>query len=319
MKPLHRVSTRDLEIGYYDVGSGPAVVLLHGFPYDIHAYTEVTPLLVEHGLRVVVPYLRGCGATRFLRPGTPRSAAPSAFAADLVGLLDALRLDHAVLAGFDWGGRTAYASAALWPRRCAGLVISGSYLKHRQGHATGLAEARRECALWYQYYFLTERGRAGLINNRRAIAELLWRQWSPGWQFTAAEFERTAEAFDNPDWVDIALHNYRHRLAGAEADPQHAELARRLEAAGPITAPAITLDGASHGVDSVPEGGQAWEPHFAGAWAHRLVPAAGHNIPQEQPGAFADAVLAVTKGQLASPLTSHPSALPQAREFGWPA
>jgi pimeloyl-ACP methyl ester carboxylesterase len=294
MEPLRRARTSDLEVGYYQAGSGPVVVLLHGFPYDIHACADVAPLLVDRGLQVVVPYLRGCGATRFLRTATPRSAAPVAFALDLVEMLDALGFDRAVFAGFDWGGRTALASAALWPGRCAGLVVGGSYLNRQDDRAHGLAAAERECALWYQYYFLTERGRLGLTENRRGITELLWRQWSPGWGFTSTEFERTAEAFDNPDWVDIALHNYRHRLAGAEGDPRHATLARRLATTGPISAPTLTLDGEAHGVLSAPDR-RAWRPHFAGPWGHRVVAGAGHNIPQEQPEAFADAVVSVAR------------------------
>jgi pimeloyl-ACP methyl ester carboxylesterase len=292
MGPLRCVSTSDLKIGYYQAGSGPIVVLLHGFPYDIHAYVDVAPLLVGRGLRVVVPYLRGCGATHFLHTETPRSAAPVAFALDLLEMLDALDIDRAVFAGFDWGGRTARAGAALWPRRCAGLVVGGSYLNRRADSALGLAGAERECALWYQYYFLTERGRVGLTENRRGIAELLWRQWSPGWKFTDAEFERTAEAFDNPDWVEIALHNYRHRLAGDAGDPRHAALARRLAATGPISAPTVTLDGGMHGVPSATDG-RAWSGAFDGTWVHRVVPEAGHNIPQEQPRAFADAVVSI--------------------------
>jgi pimeloyl-ACP methyl ester carboxylesterase len=294
MAPVQRVETPVLTVGYYDVGTGPAVVLLHGFPYDIHSYADVAPMLAAAGFRVIVPYLRGCGATRFCDATLPRTNEQAALASDIIELLDCLDLPQAVLAGFDWGARAACAAAALWPERCIGLVSAGGYVLHDLERATIPAAPERECGLWHQYYLATERGRAGLTANRRELARLLWRQWSPRWRFSAAEFERTAAAFDNPDWVEVALHNYRHKLGAAPGDSRYAEPARRLQGMPRIEVPTITLDGGAHGVIP-PSDGSQWSACFRRHLAHRVVAGAGHNIPQEQPGAFAEAVLALIR------------------------
>jgi pimeloyl-ACP methyl ester carboxylesterase len=294
MTPVQRAETSMLTVSYYDVGTGPAVVLIHGFPYDIHAYADVAPMLAAAGFRVIVPYLRGCGATRFRDATVPRTAEQAALASDIIDLLDCLDLPQAVLGGFDWGARAACAAAALWPERCTGLVSAGGYVIHDLERATIPAAPERECALWYQYYLATERGRAGLTANRRELARLLWRQWSPLWRFSEAEFERTAAAFDNPDWVEVALHNYRHKLGAVPGDSRYADLARQLQGMPRIEVPAVTLDGGAHGVVPASDGSQ-WRAYFRCHFEHRVAAGAGHNIPQEQPRAFAEAVLALTK------------------------
>jgi pimeloyl-ACP methyl ester carboxylesterase len=292
MAPIRYVDTDALRVGYYEVGEGPAVVLLHGFPYDIHAYGAVAPALAAAGCRVIIPYLRGYGATRYLTPQTVRSGEQAALAADLLGLLDALDLPDAVLAGFDWGARVACSVAAIWPERCRGIVSVGGYAIQDVVGAGLPRPPGAERALWHQYYFLTERGRSGLARHRRALAELLWREWSPKWDFSPAEFERTAAAFENPDWVDTVVHNYRYRMGYAPGAPKYADLADRLAALPPVEVPAITVDGGAHGVLSASDG-QAWTGRFLGPWEHRTVAGAGHNVPQEQPEEFAEAVLAV--------------------------
>jgi pimeloyl-ACP methyl ester carboxylesterase len=294
MAPVRHAETSVLTVGYCDIGSGPAVILLHGFPYDIHAYADVAPMLAEAGLRVIVPYLRGHGATGFRDAALRRTAEQAALASDIIELLDCLDLPQAVLAGFDWGARAACAAAALWPERCAGLVSAGGYVLHNLRRAMIPAPPEREYGLWHQYYFATERGRAGLTANRRELARLLWRQWSPQWRFSTAEFERTAESFDNPDWVEVVLHSYRHKLGAAPGDARYAERTRCLLDMPRIEVPAVTLDGGAHGVNP-PSDGRQWSAHFPRHVAHRVVAGAGHNIPQEQPAAFADAVLALTK------------------------
>jgi pimeloyl-ACP methyl ester carboxylesterase len=291
MAPVRRVETSVLTVGYYDVGTGPAVVLLHGFPYDIHAYADVAPMLAAQGFRVIVPYLRGCGATRFLDATFPRTAEQAALASDIIDCLD---LPQAVLGGFDWGARAACAAAALWPGRCAGLVSAGGYVIHDLERATIPAAPERECALWYQYYLATERGRVGLTVYRRELARLLWRQWSPRWAFGDAEFERTAAAFDNPDWVEVALNNYRHKLGAVPGDSRYADRALQLQGLPRIEVPTITLDGGAHGVLPASDGSE-WSAFFPRHLEHRVVAGAGHNIPQEQPRAFAEAVLALVR------------------------
>lgn len=287
---LRRVDTDVLTVGYSDVGSGPSVVLLHGFPYDVHAYLAVVPILAAAGCRVIVPYLRGCGATRYRSQSTARSGEQAALAADVLGLLEALDLSDVVLAGFDWGARAACASAVLWPERCRGLVSAGGYAIQHVRRAFTPLPPEAERALWYQYYLLTDRGRRGLTRHRRALAELLWREWSPGWSFTTEDFARTAPAFDNPDWVATVIHNYRYRLGAEPGDPNYAVLADRLAALPAIEIPTITLDGGAHGVLAATDG-RVWAERFIGRWEHRTIPEAGHNIPQEQPDAFAAAVL----------------------------
>lgn len=292
LEPLRHVDAGALNIAYYEEGpaDGPVAVLLHGFPYDIHSYVDVAPLLAGRGCRVIVPYLRGYGATRFLDAMTPRSGEQAAIGADLKALMDALGIKRAVLAGYDWGGRAANVVAALWPDRCIGLVSVNSYQIQDIANAMVPLNPAREVALWYQYYFQLERGRAGLAANRREIARILWRQWSPNWHFDQATFDRTALAHDNPDYVDIVIHSYRHRFARAEGDPQYADLQRRLAALPPITVPTITLDGDADGVSPATDG-TATGAKFSGRRNHRVIPRAGHNLPQEEPQAFAAAVM----------------------------
>jgi pimeloyl-ACP methyl ester carboxylesterase len=296
LEPLRNVDAGVLNIAYYEAGpaDGRAVLLMHGFPYDVHAYVDVAPQLAAQGCRVIVPYLRGYGPTRFRDRTTPRSGEQAALGADLLALIDALGIKRAVVAGYDWGGRAACVVAALWPERCIGLVSLNSY--NIQDIAKAMVPARpdREVPLWYQYYFQLERGRAGLAANRRDIAKLLWQQWSPNWQFDDACFERTAIAHDNPDYVDVVIHSYRHRFGLAEGDPRYAELQRKLAAQPPITVPTITLDGEEDGV-IFPTDGRASAPKFTGPRVHRVIPRAGHNLPQEAPEAFAAAVLELIK------------------------
>jgi pimeloyl-ACP methyl ester carboxylesterase len=296
LEPLRRVDAGVLNIAYYEEGpaEGPVVMLLHGFPFDIHSYVDVVPLLAARGCRAIVPYLRGYGPTRFLDQTTPRSGEQAAIGADLIALMDALGISRAVLAGYDWGGRAACVAAALWPDRCTGLVSVNSYLIQDIAKAMVPAKPEREVAYWYQYYFQLERGRAGLAANRREIARILWRQWSPNWHFDDATFDRTAAAHDNPDYVDIVIHSYRHRFGLADGDPRYAGLQRRLAALPAITVPAITLDGDADGV-APPTDGTASAAKFAGRRNHHVIPRAGHNLPQEEPEAFAGAVMELIK------------------------
>ncbi|WP_409363408.1 alpha/beta fold hydrolase [Bradyrhizobium sp. AUGA SZCCT0274] len=281
-----------LKIAYYEAGpaDGPVVMLMHGFPYDIHTYVDVAPQLAAEGCRVIVPYLRGYGPTRFRDKATRRSGEQAALGADLMALMDALGIKRAVFAGYDWGGRAACIGAALWPERCIGLVSVNGYNIQDIANAMVPARPDREVALWYQYYFQLERGRAGLAADRRGIAKLLWQQWSPNWHFDDACFERTAVAHDNPDYVEVVIHSYRHRYGLAEGDPQYADLQRRLAAQPAIVVPTITLDGDGDGVSPATDGSKS-APKFAGRRVHRVVPRAGHNLPQEEPEAFAAAVL----------------------------
>ncbi len=269
--------------------AGRPVVLLHGFPYDVHAYGGVAPLLAAQGLRVIVPHLRGFGPTRFLSDQTPRSGQQAALGADLLALLDALRIPQAVVAGYDWGGRAACVVSALWPQRVRGLVSVNGYNLQDIARSGQPAAPDTEHRLWYQYYFHGERGRAGLAANRRDMARLLWRLWSPHWPFGDADFERTAPSFDNPDFVDVVIHSYRHRFALVAGDPALEEIERRLAAQPGIAAPAITLEGDADGVST---GGAPKPGQFTGRHEHRVVTGGiGHNLPQEAPEAFAQAVL----------------------------
>jgi len=292
LDPLRSIDAGVLNIAYYEEGpaDGPAAVLLHGFPYDIHSYVDVAPLLAAKGCRVIVPYLRGYGPTRFLDAAAPRSGEQAAIGADLIALIDALAIKRAVFAGYDWGGRAACVAAALWPERCAGLVAVNGYLIQDIANAMNPASPAREVAYWYQYYFQIERGRAGLAANRGEIARILWRQWSPNWLFDETTFERTALAFDNPDYVDVVIHSYRHRYGLADGDPRYAELERALAMLPVIAVPTITLDGDADGVNPATDG-TAHAAKFTNRRAHRVIPRAGHNLPQEQPKAFADAVM----------------------------
>jgi len=296
LEPLRQVDAGVLSIAYYEAGpaDGPAVMLMHGFPYDIHSYVDVAPQLAAQGCRVIVPYLRGYGPTRFRDPATPRSGEQAAVGADMMALMDALRIRRAVFAGYDWGGRAACVGAALWPERCIGLVCVNSYLIQDIANAMAPLRPEREVALWYQYYFQLERGRAGLAANRREIARILWTDWSPNWPFDDACFERTAVAFDNPDYVDVVIHSYRHRFGLADGDPQYADIQRRLSALPAITVPTITLDGEGDGVAPATDG-TASATKFTGRRVHRVVSRAGHNLPQEAPEAFVAAVMELIK------------------------
>ena len=297
LEPLEHTGAGVLNIWYYDEGpaNGPVVILLHGFPYDVHSYVDVVPLLTAKGCRAIVPYLRGYGPTRFRDESTPRSGEQAAMGADVIALMDAIGVKSAIFCGYDWGGRGACVAAALWPERCAGLVSVNGYNIIDISRANIPSKPEREAAIWYQYYFHSERGRAGLTTYRKEIGKLLWTQWSPKWAFDAATFERTATAYDNPDYVDIVVHSYRHRFGLAPGDPRYADLERRLAALPPIQAPAITLDGDSDGVIPATDG-KAAAPRFKGPRSHRIVPGAGHNLPQEAPEAFAAAILDLVQG-----------------------
>ena len=292
LEPLRHIDAGVLDVAYFEAGpaDGPVVMLLHGFPYDIHSYVDVAPQLAAKGCRVVVPYLRGYGPTRFRDSATPRSGEQAAMGADLMALMDALHIERAVFAGYDWGGRAACVGAALWPERCIGLVSVNGYLIQDIAKAMVPAKPEREVPLWYQYYFQLERGRAGLAADRRGIARILWQQWSPNWYFDDAVLERTALAHDNPDYVDVVIHSYRHRFGLADGDPRYADIQRRLAALPVITVPAITLDGDADGVVPATDG-DAQAGKFTGRRTHRVIPGAGHNLPQEEPEAFAAAVM----------------------------
>ena len=292
MQSLKKINAGVLEIAYVESGpkDGTPVFLMHGFPYDIHAYAEVAPLLAAAGCRVIVPYLRGFGPTRFLSSDTPRSGEQAALGADLLALMDALAIPRAVLAGYDWGGRAACVVAALWPERCSGLVSFNSYNIQNIARAMVPDAPESEHMLWYQYYFHSERGRAGLTKDRRAVTRLLWKQWSPTWNFSQETFERSAAAFDNPDFVEVVIQSYRHRFALAAGAPAYLDIEARLAAQPPITVPTITFDGADDGV-RVPSPASAHAANFTGPRSHRVVPGVGHNMPQEVPEVFAAAVL----------------------------
>jgi pimeloyl-ACP methyl ester carboxylesterase len=293
LEPIRQVRVGDLSIGYYEAGpaNGIPVLLMHGYPYDIHSYVDVAPLLAARGCRVIVPHLRGHGTTRFLDIATPRNAQQAVVALDQIGLLDALRIERAVMAGYDWGARTACVLAALWPQRCRGLLSAGGYIITSLAANRMPLPAKAEHDWWYQFYFATERGRAGLMANRNDIARMLWTANSPKWNYDEATFNRSAESFDNPDYCDIVVHNYRWRLSLAQGQPEFDELERRLAARPVITVPTITLDGSSNGI-APPTDGLAQAALFSGTRKH-LVLDAGHNAPQEAPQAFADLVWAL--------------------------
>ena len=292
LRPLRNIQAGVLDVALYELGpaNGPPVFLMHGFPYDIHAYVDVAPLLAARGCRVIVPYLRGFGPTRFLNDATPRSGEQAALGADLLALMDALAIPRAVLAGYDWGGRAACVVAALWPERCAGLVSLNSYNIQNIAKAMTPDTPENEHSLWYQYYFHNERGRAGLATDRRGICGLLWKLWSPTWNFDDATFERSAAAFDNPDFVDVVIQSYRHRFGLIAGDPALLDIERRLAAQPAITVPSITFDGLDDGVRP-PAPAAQHARQFTGPRSHRVVPGVGHNLPQEVPQVFAGAVL----------------------------
>ena len=291
---LKQIDAGVLNVGYAEAGptDGPAVILLHGWPYDIHSYVDIAPLLAAEGYRAIVPYLRGYGTTRFLSSETLRNGQQSVLAIDITALMDALGIEKAILAGFDWGARTANVIAALWPERCKALVsVSGYLIGSPEANEMPLPP-KAELQWWYQYYFATERGRAGYDEYRRDFAKLIWQIASPKWDFDDATFDRSAASFENPDHVDIVIHNYRWRLGLAEGDPQYDELEKRL-AAGPLIAvPTITLEGDANGAPH-PDA-TSYAKKFSGEYAHRIVEGGvGHNLPQEAPQEFAEAVVEV--------------------------
>jgi len=293
---VQRIEAGTLSVAYEEHGAagGRPVVLLHGFPYDVRTYDAVAPALAEAGCRVIVPYLRGYGPTRFLSATTPRSGQQAALGDDLRALLDALGIQQAVVAGYDWGGRAACIVAALWPERVRGLVSGGGYNVQDIAAMAATPQApEQESALWYQYYFHSERGRAGLDQNRRALCRLLWQQWSPTWRFDDATYERSAVSFDNPDFVAVVIQSYRHRFGLAPGDPALEEIERRLAAQPAITVPTIVLHGIDNGV-SHPSQSERAARHFKGRYERRLIPGVGHNLPAEAPREFADAVLILT-------------------------
>ncbi|HEX2673998.1 MAG TPA: alpha/beta hydrolase [Polyangiaceae bacterium] len=283
-----------LSVGYAEAGpvDGPPVLLLHGFPYDIHSFVDVAPLLGSAGYRVIVPHLRGHGTTRFLSPATFRNGQQAAVAVDTIALMDALQIDQAILAGYDWGSRTANIIGALWPKRCKAMVSVNGYLINNLERNKLPLPPKVEWGWWYQYYFATERGKAGLEANRRELAKLIWRFNSPKWAFDDATFDRSAASFDNPDYVSIVLHNYRWRLSLAAGEAKYSDIERRLAEGPAIVAPTITLDGDSDGVAPATDG-KAYASKFAGKRSHRIIKGAGHNLPQEAPQAFAEAVVEV--------------------------
>ena len=293
---LKQIDAGVLNVGYAEAGpaDGPVVVLLHGWPYDIHSFVDVAPLLASAGYRVIVPYLRGYGTSRFLSSDTPRNGQQSVVAVDAIALMDALKVQKATIGGFDWGARTANIIAALWPERCNGLVSVSGYLIGSQEAGKMPLPPKAELEWWYQYYFATERGRAGYDKYRHDFSKLIWQLASPKWAFDDATFDRTAASFDNPDHVSIVIHNYRWRLGLAQGEPKYDDLEKRL-AAGPVIAvPTITLEGDANGAPHPDPGSYAKK--FSGKYAHRLITGGiGHNLPQEAPRAFAEAIVDVAE------------------------
>jgi pimeloyl-ACP methyl ester carboxylesterase len=292
MADIKHVRTSVLDIAYEESGpaDGVPVLLLHGFPYAPRAYDEVVPMLGARGCRAIVPYLRGYGPTRFLSGDTMRSGEQAALGNDLKELMDALKIERAVLAGYDWGGRAACIVAALWPERAQGLVTCGGYNMHDVAGSAKPAGAEQEHRYWYQYYFCTERGRAGLTQDRRGFAKLLWRLWSPNWSFDDATFEASAVAFDNPDFVEVVIHSYRVRYGYVPGDPALAVIEGELAAQPKIAVPTITLQGEAIGT-TLPEASAGHAKHFTGPYQRRTIPRVGHNVPQEAPREIAAAVL----------------------------
>jgi pimeloyl-ACP methyl ester carboxylesterase len=295
--PVEQIDAGVLNVGYVDSGpaDGPPVVLLHGWPYDIHAYADVTPLLAAQGHRVIVPHLRGYGTTRFLSDETLRNGEQAALAVDVTVLMDALEIEQAVIAGFDWGARTADIVAALWPERCAGLVAVSGYLIGSQAAGKVPLPPAAELQWWYQYYFATERGRAGYDEYRREFAKLIWRTASPKWDFDDDTFDRSAASLENEDHVAIAIHNYRWRLGLVEGESEYDELEKRLAEGPVITVPTITLEGDANGAPHPDP--SSYAEKFSGPYSHRTIEGGiGHNLPQEAPEAFAEAVIESAPG-----------------------
>lgn len=284
-----------LDIAYFESGpkDGKPVFLMHGFPYDIQAYAEVAEMLASAGCRVIVPYLRGYGSTRFVDRNTPRSGEQAALGADLLALMDALNIPKAYLAGYDWGGRAACVVAALWPERCAGLVSFNSYNIQNIAKSSIPNTPENEHRHWYQYYFHSERGRAGLETDRHSLIKYLWKLWSPTWNFNDTIFEQSATSFDNPDFVDVVIHSYRHRFGLVDGDRAYAHIEQRLSSQPVITVPTITFDGADDGVHGVrrPSNTAPHSQFFSARRSHSVVPGVGHNMPQEAPEVFAQALI----------------------------
>jgi pimeloyl-ACP methyl ester carboxylesterase len=294
---LKQIDAGVLNVGYAEAGpaNGPAVILMHGWPYDIYSFVDVAPLLASAGYRVIVPYLRGYGTTRFLSGETVRNGQPSAVAVDMIALMDALKIEKATLAGFDWGARTADIMAALWPERCKALVSVSGYLIGTPESGRIPLPPKAELQWWYQFYFATERGRAGYDKYRHDFAKLIWQLASPKWSFDDATFDRSAAAFDNPDHVAIVIHNYRWRLGLAEGESKYDDLEKRLATSPVITVPTITMEGDANGAPHPDP--SAYAKMFSGRYSHRNVTGGiGHNLPQEAPQAFAEAVVKVAEG-----------------------
>jgi pimeloyl-ACP methyl ester carboxylesterase len=294
--PLKQIDAGVLHVGYAEAGpaAGPAVLLLHGWPYDIYSYVDVAPVLAAAGYRVIVPYLRGYGTTRFLSNATPRNGQQSVLAVDTIALMDALKIEQAILAGYDWGARTVNIIAALWPERCKAMVSVSGYLIGSRDINKRPLPPQAELAWWYQFYCATERGQAGYEQYRREFAKLIWQLASPQWAFDAATFARSAAAFDNPAHVRIVMQNYRWRLGLAEGEPQYDALAQRLAQGPVISVPTLTLEGDANGAPH-PDA-SAYAKQFSGTYAHRVITGGiGHNLPQEAPQAFAEAVLEVDR------------------------
>jgi pimeloyl-ACP methyl ester carboxylesterase len=290
--PLKQIDAGVLNVGYAEAGpaNGPVVLLLHGWPYDIHSFVDVAPALASAGYRVIVPYLRGYGTTRFLSSDTPRNGQQSAIAVDIIALMDALKIERATIGAFDWGARTANIMAAVWPGRCKAMVSVSGYLIGSQQAGKMPLPPKAELEWWYQYYFATERGRAGYDKYRREFSKLIWQLASPKWDFDDATFNRSAAAFDNPDHVSIVIHNYRWRLGLADGEPKYDELEKRLAEGPVITVPTITLEGDANGAPH-PEP-SSYAKKFSGKYSHRLITGGiGHNLPQEAPQAFAEAIV----------------------------
>src|ERR1700676_5442244 len=292
--PLQQIRAGVLDVGYVEDGpaDGPAVILLHGWPYDIYSYVDVAPILAAAGYRVIVPYLRGYGTTRFLSAETPRNGQQAAIAVDTISLMDALKIEKATLAGFDWGARTVNIMAALWPERCKAMVSVSGYLIGSQEAGKMPLPPKAELEWWYQFYFATERGRAGYDKYRHDFAKLIWQIASPKWNFDDVTFDRSAASFNNPDHISIVIHNYRWRLALGDGEPKYADLDRRLAEAPVITVPTITMEGDANGAPHLDP--SAYAKKFSGKYAHRTITGGiGHNLPQEAPHAFAQAVVDV--------------------------
>jgi pimeloyl-ACP methyl ester carboxylesterase len=291
---MQHVAAGVLNIAYLEAGppDGVPVILLHGFPYDVHSYDAVSKRLSAAGYGCIVPYLRGYGPTNFLSAATMRSGQQAGLGADLLALMDALNIPSALLGGFDWGGRAACIVAALWPERVRGLVSCGTGYNIQNIAAAGNpAPPEEEVRYWYQYYFHSERGRLGLAQNRNALCHLIWRLWSPSWKFDDATFSQTAKAFQNADFVEIVIHSYRHRFGGIPGAPALADIENRLAAQPNITVPCIVLQGSDDGVEGPPQVQDSAASHFTGFYERRIVPGVGHNFPQEAPDAFSDAVV----------------------------